>query len=182
MTDAETLCLTRELARCDEAAWRDFHGRYFGFLQARAIARGVPESEAPEVVQRVYLRVIRHAKTFAHTADFEAWLCCLTRCESIDSGRRLRRRSWLSEKFQAWSLQREESAAAPESRRPHDRLEAALETLAGSDRTLLTRHYLGGWSQEDLAREQGTSTKAVESRLARLRTRLRAILENPETC
>jgi DNA-directed RNA polymerase specialized sigma24 family protein len=45
------------------------------------------------------------------------------------------------------------------------------------DRQLLARHYVEGWSQEELAAEQQTSVKAVESKLARLRRRLRKQLE-----
>lgn len=179
MTDAETNALTRALARCDEAAWTDFHVRYYGFLLARMQARGVPEGDGPEAVQRVYLRVLRKVKTFQRTADFEAWLSCLARCEAIDSARSSRRRSWLSEKFA--NLRTGGEAVDPPVHQPaFGHLHEALKTLEGGDRALVTRHYVGGWSQEELAREQGVSVKAIESRLARLRGRLKAFLESPE--
>lgn len=181
--DAETAKLTRNLARCDESAWQDFHVRYYDFLLSRVMARGVAESEASEVVQRIYLRVLKNPKTFQRQQDFEAWLSCLARSEIIDTTRTVKRRSWLREKFGQWTLLRQEEAAAAAIESPeHGRLGEALCALEGSERSLLTRHYLGGWSQEELAREHGISVKAVESRLARLRTRLRSILEaNPET-
>ena len=55
-------------------------------------------------------------------------------------------------------------------------------SLEEEDRRLLTRHYVDGWSQDELAAEQQISTKALESKLARLRRRLRGLIENPDTC
>ena len=173
----ETTSLTRGLVRCEDAAWRDFHARFYSRLKAQVQARGVPESESPEVVQRVYLRVLRHAKVFRCHEDFDAWLSCLTRCEVIDSSRRERRRSWLGERYQQWQEFRH-----PADTRNGTDLESALTRLEESDRAMLVMHYLEGWSQEELAREQATSVKAIESKLARLRKRLRGLLENPDVC
>ncbi len=169
--------LTRGLVRCEDAAWRDFHARFYSRLKAQVQARGVPECESAEVVQRVYLRVLRHAKVFRRLEDFDAWLSCLTRCEVIDSSRRERRRSWVSERYQQWQELRR-----PAVTREDADLEVALAQLEEIDRSMLVRHYVEGWSQEDLAREQATTVKAVESKLARLRKRLRGMLENPDAC
>ncbi|MCW1912377.1 sigma-70 family RNA polymerase sigma factor [Luteolibacter sp. GHJ8] len=173
----DVVSLTRGLTRCDEAAWREFHVHYFPLLKSMALARGIPDCEASEIVQRVYLRVLRHAKVFHHGSDFEAWLSCLTRCEAVDKLRSNHRRTWLGERFQQWQ----------ELRRPipdegDDRLESAMLSLEEEDRRLLTRHYVDGWSQDELAAEQQISTKALESKLARLRRRLRGLIENPDTC
>jgi RNA polymerase sigma factor (sigma-70 family) len=56
-----------------------------------------------------------------------------------------------------------------------------MRSLGENDRDLIRRHYLDGWSQQKLAEQQQTSVKAVESKLARLRKRLRQSLENPTT-
>ncbi len=166
--------LTRGLTRCDEAAWREFHACYFRFLKSMAVARGIPECEAPEVVQRVYLRVLRHAKVFHSGSDLEAWLACLTRCESIDSARRVHRRTWLGERFQQWQDFRHPATGPGD-----ERLESAMLVLDEEERQLLTRHYIEGWTQTELAAEQCISTKALESKLARLRHRIRSLMENP---
>lgn len=169
--------LTRRMVACDENAWRTFHERYFPYLTAQAIARGISRADAPELVQGVYLRVLRHAKVFLHANDFEAWLCCLTRCEAIDASRRIRRRTWLGERFQQWQESRR-----IEVRLESGDLESAMQTLDEDDRRLLTRHYLEGWSQQEIADDQCMTTKAVESKLARLRQRLRREMENLNTC
>lgn len=170
--EEEIVILTRGLVRCDEAAWRDFHARYFARLRSMAVARGVRDGDAPEVVQRVYLRIIRHAKVFESEGNLLAWLACLTRCEAIDATRRSTRRTWLGERFQQWQEFAKSGDVAD-----GEALESALLSLEESDRRLVSRHYIEGWSQEELAAEQKTSIKAIESKLARLRRRLRKQLE-----
>ncbi len=170
--EEKTVILTRGLVGCDEQAWRDLHALYFARLKSQAMARGVPEGDAAEVVQRVYLRVLRHAKVFATEDALAAWLGCLTRCEAIDFTRRSKRRSWMGERFQHW-----QEAGRPGQEIDGEALESAMLALAEEDRRLVSRHYLDGWSQEELAVEQQTSVKAVESKLARLRRRLRKHLE-----
>lgn len=174
----ETASLTKGLTRCDEAAWRSFHARYFRLLESMALGRGVPACEAAEIVQRVYLRVLRHAKVFEKESDFQAWLACLTRCEAIDATRRVRRRTWLGERFQQWQEQGRDESASPGDAR----LDEAMQTLSDEDRRLLTRHYVEGWTQDELAAAQASSAKAIESKLARLRRRLRGLMENPDAC
>ncbi len=174
MTPSVTETLTSGLARCDEESWRDFHRLYFAKLHAWVAARGVAGSDAAEAVQGVYLRVLRHAKVFRRERDFEAWLGCLARCEALDCLRRVRRRSWLGERFQQWQESRRDVSGGGDGG-----LDEALGALSGAERALLVRHYVEGWSQEELACEQGVSVKAVESKLARVRKRLRQSMTSP---
>lgn len=173
----ETARLTQGLSRCDERAWRDFHDRYYRRLHMLARARGVAECDAPEIVQGVYLRVLRHAKVIRDAEDFGAWLACLVRCEVIDHSRRNGRRCWLNERFQQWQESRR-SAIAPD---PDERVEEALLALDENERAWIRRHYLEGWSQRQLAAHHRISVKAVESKLARLRKRLRQTIDKPAT-
>lgn len=177
MTDQELSALTRGLSSCDEAAWRVFHEQQFQRLHALVMARGIPACDAAEVVQGVYLRVLRHAKVFHDEDSFAAWLSCLVRCEVIDTGRRKGRRNWLHERFQHW----QESRRAAEPPLLHDDLELALLGLDEPDRALIRSHYFDGWSQETLAVHHQVSVKAIESKLARLRKRLRETLSHQAT-
>ena len=167
--------MSRRLARGDERAWRWLHDHYFALLHAAAISRGARPGDAADLVQRTYLRVLRHAKRFRTETDFRAWLCCLLRCETIDAARSGSRRLALLERFRA----REDCAAPSSGAEP---LHEALETLPAPDRDLLTRHYIHGWSQGELAAEEGSSLKAIQCRLARLRKRVRQSLENRKAC
>ena len=167
--DDETSSLTHGLSCCDEHAWRVFHEHYYPQLQNLARARGVADCELPDIVQGVYLRVLRHAKIIHDEQSFIAWLACLVRCEVIDHSRRKGRRGWLNERFQQWQETRRETGSGDAG----EQLEDAMRSLATDDRALIRRHYMDGWSQQKLAEEQRISVKAVESKLARLRKRLR---------
>lgn len=177
MMEDELADMTRRLSRGDEAAWRVFHEQQFQRLHSLAISRGVASCEAAEIVQGVYLRVLRHAKVFRSLDSFQAWLSCLVRCEVIDAGRKKGRRSWLNERFQQW----QESKAAADGDMAGDQLEEALLELDEQERSLVRHHYLDGWSQESLAEQHQVSVKAIESKLARLRKRLRQILTDQAT-
>jgi len=177
MTAEELTILTRGLSSCDEEAWREFHEQFFEKLRALVISRGVAPCDAADTVQSVYLRVLRHAKIFNDAGAFNAWLACLVRCEVIDAGRKKGRRNWLNERFQQW----QELKILTEDRETADEVNAALLELKENERALIRDHYLDGWSQQKLADQHHVSVKAIESKLARLRKRLRQILINQAT-
>lgn len=170
---------TRRLAEGDEAAWRWFHQRYYLPLLRYAAQRAGNTSHASDIAQESYLRVARHIRPFTREGDFWNWLCCVVRCTAVDHGRKSSRRLILMEKFAHWrASQSPDDAPSPAaSATPAaDILEDALGKLSGDESALLRRKYCDGWSTQDLATELGTTPKAVESRLARLRERLRDIL------
>jgi len=175
--DDETASLTHGLTCCDEHAWRAFHERFYPQLRNLVRARGVADIDLPDIVQGVYLRVLRHAKVIHDEQSFMAWLACLVRCEVIDHSRRNGRRNWLNERFQQWQEIRRETEGGD----AYGQLEDVMRYLDTNDRSMIRRHYIDGWSQQKLAEEQSISVKAVESKLARLRKRLRQMLENPAT-
>jgi RNA polymerase sigma factor (sigma-70 family) len=161
--------LTQGLARCDERAWREFHERYHDFLHGLAVARGVVPCDAPDLIQRVYLRVLRHPKVFASADAFSGWLACLVRCEAVDAASSRNRRAWLTERFQQWI-----EARTPEPEHPQaEQLAVAMAQLPDNDRAMVRQHYFHGWSHQRIAIDCRISVKAVESKLARLRKRLR---------
>jgi RNA polymerase sigma factor (sigma-70 family) len=167
--------LTQGLARCEEAAWREFHARYFGQLLKRVTARGVADCDAADVVQRVYLRILRHPRVCATEEAWNGWLACLVRCEVIDFSRGRQRRNWLNERFQQF----QESRSTGCDNERIGELEDALGELSESDRALLAGFYRDGWSHQRLAAHLRITAKAVESKLGRLRQRLRQRLCPP---
>ncbi len=157
------------MKRGDESAWREFHDRYCDFLLGYARSRGVNGADAYDLVQRTYLRILRHVKVMGTLRDLEAWIRCLMRCEVIDLGRSGVRRSALMEKYAHWQEVRRNARS--------DSGSGAEEMLAGlseEDRNLMTRCYVEGWTHQELAEVGDTTPKAIESKLARLRRRLRS--------
>jgi len=169
---------TRLLSEGDEAAWRWFHGCYYLPLLRYAAHRSGDPSAASEIVQHAYLRIARHAKPFADEPGFWKWLCCIVRCAALDHARHMTRRSALLEKFAHWRAARDDDAADahPSSNHTLALTDAALASLPDDDSALLRRKYCDGSTTDELAAALGTTSKAVEHRLARLRERLREII------
>ena len=169
---------TRRLADGDEAAWRWFHERYYLPLLRYAAHRAGNPSAASDIVQQAYLRVARHIRPFVEEADFWGWLCCLVRCVAVDHSRQVQRRTVLLEKFAHWRERHADPDVArhPDSNPAATLAEEALSRLPKEDAALLRHKYCDGWSTQQLAAETGTTAKAVENRLARLRQRLREIV------
>jgi RNA polymerase sigma factor (sigma-70 family) len=102
----------------------------------------------------------------------------VVRCAATDHGRNTSRRMVLLEKWAHWrAAQAPEEARWPAAAELAPALvEEALGRLPGDEADLLRRKYCDGWSTQELAADLGTTPKAVENRLARLRGRLREII------
>ena len=129
-------------------------------------------------MQQAYLRIARHAKSFTGDSDFSNWLLCIVRCVAADHSRNSARRSLLVEKFAHWRAARSEPDADwPASANQNAALASeALAKLPDADAALLRRKYCDGSTTDELATELGTTPKAIEHRLARLRGQLREII------
>ena len=167
-TSAACLDLTERMCREEEGAWREFHARFLDFLLAYAGSRGVAGGDAYDLVQATYLRVLRHMKRFREVGEFRAWLRCLLRCELIDQARKGKRRLALMEKYAHY-----QEAKAELPRSGGAGIDELLEPLPEEDQVLMMRATVEGWTHRDLAIEACSTPKAIESKLARLRKKLR---------
>ena len=165
------------MAKSDEEAWRVFHRDYFRRLHRYLIVlqRG-DDDAAAELVQLTLLRVVRHVRAFQCEQVFWSWLTCLARYAAADEGRKRKRRRLLAERFQHWQEQRRAGNRDAEQWRC-EQLTQCLESLSDIDRQLIEGKYFERCSYGQLANTLGMSAKAVESRLSRLRKKLRVALE-----
>jgi RNA polymerase sigma-70 factor (ECF subfamily) len=166
--------MTKRMRQGEEEAFREFHALYFGRLHRflLAVTRG-NEIQAQEALQETFLRVARHGRVFTNDDVFWWWLKAVARNAARDAARQRRRYDSLLEKF----FRRETQDSAPEvSWAPL--LEESLAELDPEERSLVESKYLDGESVRQLSAQAGLTEKSVESRLLRLRRRLRArILE-----
>ncbi|MEP6663758.1 MAG: sigma-70 family RNA polymerase sigma factor [Verrucomicrobiota bacterium] len=171
---AHIVDLTRGLAVHDEAAFREFHARYFDRLYRflLVVSRG-QEHEAQEALQETMLRVARHARAFHDEDAFWCWLKSVARNTARDGGRKQRRYFALLERFSlrhdVVELQTQDGAES----RLQTLLAESLNELAPDERALLEGKYLDGTAVRELSVNSGLTEKAVESRLLRLRHQLR---------
>ncbi len=170
--DNDISLLTRRLAAGEEAAFREFHGRYFDRLYQflLVVARG-EEHEAQEALQQTLLRVARHARAFESEEAFWSWLKALARNVARDAGRKQQRYLALLQRFSLRAPNPAEISREEEHLR--DALADCLDDLDPADRDLIESKYVEGVTVRELSARAGETEKAVESRLLRLRRGLR---------
>ena len=145
------------------------------------------DTDAGDVVQEAFLRVIKYMKTYDPSQPFEAWLSQIIRNVYLNSLRlEARRRSVpLSDDTREGVLPLEEVLADPapgpeqaaQSRSDQDQVQAALTELSPTLRMAVILVDLEGMGREDCARTLGCSLSALDVRLHRARAQLREILK-----
>ncbi|MBI2924657.1 MAG: sigma-70 family RNA polymerase sigma factor [Verrucomicrobia bacterium] len=162
------------MSRGDEMAYRTFYDLYFNRLlrYLLVVTRG-DEDAAREALQQTLLRVVRHVRPFDSEPVFWSWLTVLARSSIVDEERKRRRYlSFLDRFFQGQQI---EASAAADGTDAHllALLEKHLATLAEHERELVEQKYFATASVKEIAADCEQSEKAVESRLVRIRKKLR---------
>ena len=157
------------------ALWAEFAPPLRGFL-ARRVPPGV---DADDLVQEVFLRVIRHAGSLRSTDRPEAWLFQIARNALRDSLRARLRRDGRNDSVESDDDLAAEPDAAAE-RAPEAELAPCLTSMVNRlpepYRTAITLTTVSGVSQADAARQLGISNSGMKSRVQRGRDRLRDML------
>jgi RNA polymerase sigma-70 factor (ECF subfamily) len=168
--------LTAGIRAGNEDAFREFHRLYFHrlFQFLLVVTRG-QEHEAREALQETLLRVVRHARKFDSEEAFWCWLKVVARSAARDGGRKRHRYFGLLQKF-ALHLQSSAEPSLSNDTALGDLLEESLDELPPQDRHILEAKYLEGATVRELAADTGLTEKAVESRLLRLRQRIRELI------
>jgi len=168
--------LTTRMAAGEEEAFSQFHDGYCDrlFRYLIVLCRG-DEELARDLLQVTLLKVVRSIRHFSDEAPFWNWLAAIARNSFLDFARKMRRRPQFEPIL-------ETSYAASSANEEDPQLVAALEKALGElpneERTLIESFYFESGSYSSLAVQQNISPKAVESRLGRVRQKLRqAILK-----
>ncbi|MGD0411445.1 MAG: sigma-70 family RNA polymerase sigma factor [Verrucomicrobiota bacterium] len=167
----DILALTRAIRRGDEAAFARFYDLY-GFRLYRfllVLARG-DENTAREVCQAAMTKLAKRFPVFDDERMLWAWLCALAKNSFIDHWRAQRRRDrFVSLEEMPASMAGAENSTCQLS----EILREALAALQPEERELMLAAYMDGRPLQELADASGLTYKAVESRLARLRQKLK---------
>ena len=166
--------LTLAVRRGDADAFSDFYDhfsfRLYKFLLV--LARG-DENEAREVCQAVFIKLARRCDIFDEEHRLWAWMCVLAKNTFVDHYRARQRHN----RFESLAaLPAEPDGGMDSDLRLSEILHEALAALAPDDRELLQAAYVDKRPLRELANEAGQTYKAVESRLGRLRQRLKGRL------
>jgi RNA polymerase sigma-70 factor (ECF subfamily) len=136
-----------------------------------------PGVEAEDLVQDVFLRVVRHADTLRSADRPEAWLFQVARNALRDSLRARLRRDGRTDALDV-DLPAEADEAADHAAEAElaPCLTAMIGRLAEPYRTAITLTSLRGITQAEAARELGVSVSGMKSRVQRGREQLRGML------
>ncbi len=157
-----------------ETAYRNFYDAYFQRLfRYLLVVTGGQEETAREVLQATLVRVARHVKVFDDEHVFWSWLTVLARSALSDQGRKRRRYLAFLDRFTRHTEATNAQAHADADGRLSELLEHGLALLPPDELALVERKYLDGESVRQIAAELQTTEKAVESRLVRIRRKLK---------
>jgi RNA polymerase sigma-70 factor, ECF subfamily len=145
----------------------DRHGRSIRQYILRATRR---VSVAEDLVQEVFLRIVRAAPGYDPRERERAWVFRIARNVLIDSQRREARSREDHRPVDVASGPAQALSAA---------LDAALAALAPEDRECFLLAEVGGLTYAEIERVTGSSVAAIRSRVYRARMALRASLSPP---
>jgi RNA polymerase sigma factor (sigma-70 family) len=177
----DVAALTRAMARGDEAAFREFFDAYFDrLLRYLFVVTGGDEHAAHEALQLALVRVARHVRPFDCEEKFWSWLTVLARTALADESKKKRRWFAFLERF---SRHAETETAFGSNGAADEKLRALLEknlsSLPPDERELISQKYYQQQGVREIAGAQQTTEKAVESKLSRVRRKLKdGVLED----
>ena len=175
-TGLDVPALTRAMAKGDEAAYAKFYDAYFERLRRYLlVVTAGNEDAAREALQSGLVRVVRHIRQFESDEVFWGWLTVLARTALFDQTRKRRRYLSFLDRFTRHTQAVPGPQTEPDAKLL-ELLETGLAILPADERKLLESKYLDDASVQEIASQLQTSEKAVESRLVRIRRKLKAAL------
>jgi RNA polymerase sigma-70 factor, ECF subfamily len=173
----DVLALTIRLSRGDEAAFHEFYKLYFNrLLRYLFVVTGGQEEIAREALQLAFVRVARHVRKFDSETAFWNWLAMLARNCAVDELRKRNRQQSLLARF----FQQQPTGADLKDDEADEQflklLEKEIAALPDDERRLLERKYFAEETARGIAEEFQVTEKAMESRLLRIRRKLKMVL------
>lgn len=139
-------------------------------------------SESEDVVQEVFLKVLRNIANFNRQSSLYTWLYRIAANAAVDARKRFgpqRMMSIFKTDGEAFDLPSQADApeAAPQRKEMADILRDAMDQLSDDHRTILVLREFDNLSYNEIADVLDCSKGTVESRLFRARNRLREKME-----
>jgi RNA polymerase sigma factor (sigma-70 family) len=171
----DVAALTLAMSKGDEMAYRIFYDGYVNrLLRYLLVVTGGNEETTREALQLTFVRVVRHIKVFTTEAAFWGWLTVLARSALADESRKRRRYLAFLDRFaQHAAIQQEIPNDDHADERLSGLLESSVASLPADERQLVEAKYFARRSVREIAGEFQTTEKAIESRLTRVRRKLK---------
>ena len=175
LTDAE---LSRAVQSRDEAAMEVIINRYSRLLWrvcAAVLSKSGGTQDVEECVADAFVYLWRYPERYdSSRSTLKTFLCMVARSRAMDRYRSLMRSRTvpMEEGLAAQTLDISAQALSAETR--------ALHTLPEEEQDMLLRRYLGDQKPREIALALGITSRQVQNRLYRVRSRLRAQLNMDE--
>ncbi|MEM7671899.1 MAG: sigma-70 family RNA polymerase sigma factor [Verrucomicrobiota bacterium] len=165
--------LTAGMVEGQEADFSMFCRRYSPSLHRYClkIVKG-DEAASYELHQQTLIRIARYPKQISDETSLWRWMSRVVRTTQIDIHRKQKRYGAAMKAYWEHIVTQPRNPQLSDSSLSATLMEVLAE-MPESDRELIEKKYLGGWSYQALAEHLGISEKAVESRLTRARIKLR---------
>lgn len=173
------------IARCkagDEQAFRELFRRYQGQVYNVVLRILGDHPDAEDVVQEVFIHVVRSLPRYAGRSQFSTWLYRVTVNICLQ---KIRKRPLDTVSLEVMVPDRMELSAktegperAAERHEIEEAVQAALLALPPTHRAAVVLHDIEGLTEEEIARVLKCPRGTVKSRLYHGRRRLRALLQD----
>jgi RNA polymerase sigma-70 factor (ECF subfamily) len=188
--------LITELGRGQTTALDELYARYAGQLYAycRHATHNPPDQEVEDLVQDIFLRLIKAAHTFDPTkASFKTWFYAIARNRCIDFQRRDSKFPLLSldrdqdnkgeEAYLGWGETLPDTEENTESRVIENALHQAISDCIAElhdleERQAILLYYLAGKVYREIAEILGKSLSTAKNRVHSAQRKVKACLES----
>ena len=173
----DVLTLTARMSRGDEAAFHEFYKLFFiRLLRYLIVVTNGQEEIAREALQLTFVRVARHVRKFDSETAFWNWLAVLARNCAVDELRKRNRQQNLLVRFYQQRPDDVDLKSDVADEQFLKLLEKGIAGLPDDERLLLERKYFAEETARCLAEEFQVTEKAMESRLLRIRRKLKTMI------
>jgi RNA polymerase sigma factor (sigma-70 family) len=173
----DVLTLTARMSRGDEAAFHEFYKLYFNRLfRYLIVVTNGQEEIVREALQLAFVRVARHVRKFDSETAFWNWLAVLARNCAVDELRKRNRQQSLLVRFFQQRPTDMDLKGDEADEQFLKLLEKEIAGLPDDERLLLERKYVADETARGLAEEFQVTEKAMESRLLRIRRKLKTVI------
>ncbi len=171
------LQLTTRITAGDEAAFACLYEHFFDrlFRYVLVMTKG-DEELSRDLMQQTMLKVVRYLKPFPDETILWSWLTQSAKTSFIDVLRRRQRGPELVALESVNPVSQPRDDSADETLMLEAALERALKGLDTDEQELIQSVYFDELSHKQIAESTGCTPKAVESKLARVRQKLRKLL------
>jgi RNA polymerase sigma-70 factor, ECF subfamily len=167
--------LTHRMMKGDEMAWRIFYNAYFNRLWRYLLVVAAGDKDhAREALQATFLRVVRHVKVFPDENVFWSWLTVVARTAFADETKKRRRYLAVLNRFAHDSPAEHDGLGDAQTEEwLNQLLERHVALLPSDERELVEQKYFRHRTVREIVAMLQTSEKAVESKLYRIRRKLK---------